>query len=93
MDINDVIKQYPHDVPVSVAAKLMGKSDMYVRTGLQCGRLPFGSAVKSTTKWSYHISPQALRAYLLGERVVTSPEIIERVVKMTVEALKTGGAA
>ncbi len=93
MDINEMIERYPNDVPVPVVAKLLGKSDMFVRTGLQCGRLPFGSSVKTCSRWSYHISPQALKAYLLGERVVTSPEVIERIVQMTVSALKSGGAA
>lgn len=86
MDIDKVIEQYPHNVPVSVVAKLLGKGTMYVCTGLQYGRLPFGSAVKISSQWSYHISPLALKAYINGERVVTSPEIVEQVVLRTLEA-------
>jgi len=86
MNINEIIEKYPHNVPVPVAAELLGKGQMYVRTGLQNGRLPFGSAVKISSQWSYHISPLALKAYMDGDRIVTSPEVIERIVLSTLAA-------
>ena len=53
------------NVPVTVAAKLIGKSDEFVRIGLQQNRLPFGTAVKiSGDRWTYHISPGLLQQYL-----------------------------
>ncbi len=88
MNIDEVIKQYPTNVPIPVVAQLLGKSVGYVYTGLQHGRLPFGSAVKPSLEWSYHVPPLALKAYLEGERVMTTPEVISRVVEMTVAKLQ-----
>lgn len=86
IDLDYVLQNYPQNVPVTVTAELLGKSQGYIRTGLQGGRLPFGSAVKLSSQWSYHISPLALKAYIEGERVVTSPNIIEAVVLRTLAA-------
>lgn len=52
---------------VKEVAEKMGKSEQYVRIGLQQNRLPFGSAVKLSTKWSYHIAPKLFYEYLGGE--------------------------
>lgn len=43
------------NVPVSLVAKLMGKSKEWVRQGLRDGVFPWGYAVK-LSKWSYFIS-------------------------------------
>lgn len=54
------------NVPVNVAAKLMGKSAMFVRVGLQRGLLPIGTAFKtddSHTQYDYYISPKLLYEY------------------------------
>ena len=51
---------------VSEAAELLGKTPQFVRVGLQQGRLPFGTAVKFSKRWSYHISVDALKKYLEG---------------------------
>lgn len=37
------------------AAKLMNVSEQFVRVGLQKGNLPFGYAVKMSSKWTYYI--------------------------------------
>lgn len=49
---------------IQQAAKLLNKSEQYIRAGLQNERLPFGSAVKTSSKWSYHISEGAFERYL-----------------------------
>lgn len=49
---------------VKEAASLMGKSIQFVRIGLQDGRFPFGSAVKLSSRWSYHISPELFYEYV-----------------------------
>lgn len=42
---------------VQEAARLMGKSEMFIRIGLQRNILPFGYAVKTgKERWSYFIS-------------------------------------
>lgn len=52
------------NVPVSEAAKLLGKSEQFVRVALQTGVAPFGFAVKNKTVFSYHISPKKLAEYI-----------------------------
>lgn len=52
---------------IHTAAEIMGKSDQFVRVGLQRGILPFGSAVKLSTRWTYYISPTRFYEYV-GEK-------------------------
>lgn len=49
---------------VKEAAKLLGKSEQFVRIGLQRGILPFGYAVKMSSKWTYHISEHKIYEYI-----------------------------
>ena len=49
---------------VSECAKLLGKSEQFIRIGLQCGILPFGTAIKMSSKWTYHISDAKVHEYL-----------------------------
>lgn len=52
-----------HNISVAEAARRLGKSQQYIRVGLQNQRLPFGTAVK-VKRWSYHISPKLLDEYI-----------------------------
>ena len=55
------------NVPVSVAAELLGVSQPFIREGIKSGSLPIGSAVQiSGNKWSFQISPGLLREYITG---------------------------
>lgn len=51
-------------IPTGVAAKVLKKSENFVRWGLQTGRLAIGCAVPSqgtkTKRYSYYISPVLL---------------------------------
>lgn len=38
------------NVPIKTAARLMQKSEMFVRCGLRCGALPFGVAFHASSK-------------------------------------------
>ncbi|SDF77619.1 XRE family transcriptional regulator [Sporomusa acidovorans] len=58
------VQQPVKKLTVEEAARIMGKSDKFVRLGLQQGVLPFGSAVKVSTKWSYYISTQKFNEYV-----------------------------
>ena len=49
---------------VAEAARRLHKSEQWVRIGLQKGILPFGFAIKTSSKWSYHISEHKLDEYL-----------------------------
>lgn len=51
-------------ISVGQAALIMGKSKQFVRIGLQRGLLPFGTAVKMSSKWTYYISPQKFFEYV-----------------------------
>lgn len=48
------------NVPVKVAAEIMGKSQQYVRESLIKGTLPIGNANKVKSKYSFYISPKLL---------------------------------
>ena len=51
-------------VPTAVAARVLGKSEDFIRFGLQQQAFDFGSAVKTgENRWSYHISPKLLAEY------------------------------
>ena len=51
------------------AARCMGKSDKFVRKGLQLGSFSFGVAVPLTDKrWSYYINPVRFRDFVGKER-------------------------
>lgn len=53
------------NVSVEQAARLLGKSQQFVRVSLQRGVAPFGFAVQvSGGRWSYHISPSQLNSYI-----------------------------
>lgn len=47
-------------------ARILGKSDEFVRVGLQRGFLPFGYAVKlpNRHKYTYYINPKQFENYL-----------------------------
>ena len=51
-------------VPTAIAARVLGKSEDFIRFGLQQGVFDFGSGVKTgENRWSYHISPKLLAEY------------------------------
>jgi len=51
-------------ITVAQAAAMMNVSPQFVRIGLQRGVLPIGSAVKMSSRWTYHISEHLLNEYL-----------------------------
>lgn len=50
-------------ITVSQAAQILNVSEQFVRIGLQTGKLPIGSAVKMSSRWTYHISEHLLDQY------------------------------
>lgn len=52
------------NVKIVDAAKEMGKSQQFVRIGLQRKTLPFGVAEKLSTKYTYYISPTQFYEYI-----------------------------
>lgn len=52
-------------ISVKEAARCMGKSDQFIRIGLQRGLLPFGNAVPGTgTYWNYYINPAKFKDFV-----------------------------
>lgn len=54
------------NVPIAVVAKIMRKDPMFVRIGLQNGKLPFGVAFKKSEtsgQYDYYVSPKLLFDY------------------------------
>lgn len=64
---------------VKEAAKLLGKSEQFIRIGLQRGILPFGYAVKMSSKWCYHISEHKVLEYLGKEKIMAKFKIGDKV--------------
>ena len=59
-------------ISVKEAARCMGKSDQFVRIGLQRGLLPFGKAVPGTGRcWNYYINPAKFREFVGAEQFST----------------------
>jgi hypothetical protein len=52
------------NISVAECAKMIGKSEQFVRVALQTGAAPFGFAVKNKSVYSYHISPKKLNEYI-----------------------------
>ena len=50
-------------VTVAEAAAILDVSKEYIRLAMQEKLLPIGSAVKMSSKWTYHISPKLLAEY------------------------------
>lgn len=45
-------------ISIAQASALLGASEQFVRIGLQTKQLPFGFAVKTSSKWTYVITKQ-----------------------------------
>ena len=59
-------------ISVKEAARCMGKSDQFVRIGLQRGLLPFGKAVPGTGRcWNYYINPAKFKEFVGAEQFST----------------------
>ena len=65
------------NLPVTTAAKLMGKSPQFIYMGLQKGIFPFGCAIQMDSgQWSYYISPVKFAEYT-GCVIASEKEPIE----------------
>lgn len=60
------MNKHPLKISISQAAKLIGKSELFVREGMRRELLPIGTAMQmpGSTKWTFVISPSMLAAYL-----------------------------
>lgn len=58
------------NVPISVAAEMLGKPPTYIRESLKDGSYPFGNALKRDG-WSFNIPTERFIAYLTGTDMVT----------------------
>ena len=67
--VNDHTDKGLKYVSVEQCAKILGKSEQFIRVALQTGTAPFGFAAKNSSVWSYHISPKKLQEYT-GQAVV-----------------------
>lgn len=56
--LNELDKIWEQSISIRDAARILNKSEQYIRIGLQTKRLPFGVAVKMSSQWSYYISPK-----------------------------------
>ena len=56
------------------AARIIGASDDFVREAMRQGKLPIGTAVKMSNRWSYNISPKLLEEYIGAEAMKGAKE-------------------
>ena len=62
-----ILREGLRNVPVAEAARIMDKSQQFIRVALQRQLVPFGFAVRMPGgKWSYYISPRKLYDFLKG---------------------------
>lgn len=52
---------------VKEAAALMGVSEQFLRLGLQQGKFQFGTAVKTSSRWTYYINTTLFLRYIGAE--------------------------
>lgn len=54
------------NMSIKQVARLMNKSEQFVRIGIQRNLLPFGIAIKidGKAKYSYHVSPNKVYEYM-----------------------------
>ncbi|HWQ42774.1 MAG TPA: hypothetical protein VN456_12165 [Desulfosporosinus sp.] len=62
--MSETLEATAKSLSIKEAAKILNISEQFIRIGLQRGILPFGHAVKMSTKWTYHISKHKLFEYL-----------------------------
>ena len=59
------------NVPVSIAASYLDKTEEFIRCAMQSQRCPFGMGVRMYGgRWSYSISPGMLIAYKRGNMII-----------------------
>lgn len=57
------------------ASKVLGVSPQFIRLGLQQGRLPIGTAVKtSSNRWTYDVREHLLVQYMGEEQYLRAKE-------------------
>lgn len=54
----------PKKITVNQVAQLLGCSPLSIRIGLQRGELPFGTAIKTSSKYTYIIYDKKLKEYV-----------------------------
>lgn len=62
LNLESIVQQ--KNLSIKQASNMLGKSEQYIRIGLRNQNLPFGTAVKTSTHWTYHISPISFYEYL-----------------------------
>lgn len=61
------IRLTPNRLTVKEAANLMGVSEQFLRIGLQQSKFPFGTAVKTSSRWTYYINTTQFLRYIGAE--------------------------
>ena len=63
------------NISIKKAANLLGKSEQFVRVGLQKGIFPFGIAIKLSSKWTYSIIPVTFYNYIGRPDLIKKEEV------------------
>lgn len=54
-------------VDIKEASEILGCTQQFLRVALQQGKFPFGSAVKTSSEYTYYISRGRLEAWMKGQ--------------------------
>lgn len=63
------------NISIKKAASLLGKSEQFVRIGLQRNILPFGVAVQMSSRWTYSIIPATFYNYIGRPDLIQKEEV------------------
>lgn len=63
------------NISIKKAASLLGKSEQFVRIGLQRNILPFGVAVQMSSRWTYSIIPAKFYQYIGRPDLIENEEV------------------
>lgn len=66
-------------ITIKEAAELLGVSEQLLRMGLRNGNFPFGTAIKTSSRYTYYISTTKLLDYIglrIDEEIRTENNVI-----------------
>lgn len=58
---------------IQEASKVLGINEQAIRTRMRKGKLPIGICIQSEERWTYHIYPEWVHLFMIGNPV-TIPE-------------------
>lgn len=64
-------------IPLPIVAEILGISQQTLRLGLQRKELPIGSAIKTSSKYTYYVSYELLKNFVGIEKINSYEESVK----------------